>query len=247
MQLHHANTLERIVTVADHGSGEVATRPVTLDHLDFSTSTRDEVLALLAPSSHSIPSSWLVVAALAGGFGLGWAAAWYGPAAISALKPIAQVETGSRRMPDIKSVSKAESARKFAPAAISASRTPPALGQPSTVIAGIVQKPLAKPSSGTQSADASSMASPSLEADVSVTGSLAPAGPLLSVPETRPATIAGWAVLEVRGGTAVLEGPDGIRMAAQGDVVPGIGRIDSIVRWGNRWIVATATGLISTR
>ncbi|SFJ70130.1 hypothetical protein SAMN05216525_13264 [Bradyrhizobium sp. Gha] len=245
MQSHHANILERIVTVADDGSGEVATAPVTLDHLDFSTSTRDEVLALLAPSSHSMLSTWLVVAALAGGFGLGWAAAWYGPAAISALKPIAQVETGWRRMPDIKSAGKAESARKIASA--SASRTPPALGQPSTVIASIVQKPLAKPSSGTQSTDASSLASSTLDADVSVTGSLAPAGPRLSVPETRPATIAGWAVLEVRGGTAVLEGPDGIRMAAQGDVVPGIGRIDSIVRWGNRWIVATANGLISTR
>lgn len=81
---------------------------------------------------------------------------------------------------------------------------------------------------------------------MSVTGSLEPPGPLLSVPETRPTTIGGWAVLEVRGGTAVLEGPDGIRMAARGDVVPGIGRIDSIVRWGNRWIVATARGLIST-
>lgn len=56
----------------------------------------------------------------------------------------------------------------------------------------------------------------------------------------------GWAVLDVRGGTAVLEGPNGIRMAARGDVIPGIGRIDSIVRWGNRWIVATARGLIST-
>jgi hypothetical protein len=81
---------------------------------------------------------------------------------------------------------------------------------------------------------------------MSVTGSLGSAGPLLSIPETRPTTIEGWAVLEVRGGTAVLEGPDGVRMAARGDAVAGIGRIDSIVRWGNRWIVATARGLIST-
>ena len=46
--------------------------------------------------------------------------------------------------------------------------------------------------------------------------------------------------------TAILGGPDGVRMATRGDTVPGIGRIDSIVRWGNRWIVATAGGLIST-
>ena len=72
-----------------------------------------------------------------------------------------------------------------------------------------------------------------------------PARELVAVPETRPTTIAGWTVLEVRGGTVVLEGPDGIRTAARGDIVPGIGRIDSIVRWGNRWIVATASGLIA--
>jgi hypothetical protein len=54
-------------------------------------------------------------------------------------------------------------------------------------------------------------------------------------------------VVEVRDGTAVLDGPDGVRMAARGDVIPGIGRVDSIVRWGDLWIVATANGLIATR
>jgi hypothetical protein len=71
--------------------------------------------------------------------------------------------------------------------------------------------------------------------------------PLLPVPETRPSTIPGWSVVEVRDGTAVLDGPDGVRMAARGDVIPGIGRVDSIVRWGDLWIVATANGLIATR
>jgi hypothetical protein len=71
--------------------------------------------------------------------------------------------------------------------------------------------------------------------------------PLPPAPETRPTTIPGWTVVEVRDGTAVLEGPDGIRMAARGDTIPGIGRIESIVRWGNRWIVATAHGLIATQ
>ncbi|SDJ68477.1 hypothetical protein SAMN05216338_106013 [Bradyrhizobium sp. Rc2d] len=244
MQLHHANTLERIETVADQGSGEVATWPVTLDQSDFLTSNRDEILALLEPSGHPNRTIWLVVAALAGGFGLGWAGALYLPATISALNPIAQIDTASRRMPDTKSGGKAESARKIASA--SGSRGPPGLGQPSTVSASLAPKPLAKASSAAQSAEASNQASSAVETDMSVTGSLEPAGPLLSVPETRPTTIGGWTVLEVRGGTAVLEGPDGIRMAARGDVVPGIGRIDSIVRWGNRWIVATARGLIST-
>lgn len=70
--------------------------------------------------------------------------------------------------------------------------------------------------------------------------------PLAPAPETRPTTIPGWSVIEVRDGTAVLEGPEGVRMAARGDVIPGLGRVDSIVRWGNRWIVATASGLIAT-
>jgi hypothetical protein len=67
------------------------------------------------------------------------------------------------------------------------------------------------------------------------------------VPETRPTTIEGWTIREVNGGTAVLEGPNGVWKAVRGDTVPGVGKIDSIVRWGNRWIVATSKGLISTR
>lgn len=67
------------------------------------------------------------------------------------------------------------------------------------------------------------------------------------VPETRPTTIEGWTLLEVKGGMAVLEGPNGTWRATRGDTVPGVGKIDSIVRWGSRWIVATSKGLISTR
>jgi hypothetical protein len=65
-------------------------------------------------------------------------------------------------------------------------------------------------------------------------------------PETKPDTVDGWTVRDVFGGTAVLEGPDGIRRAARGDSVPGLGRLDSIVRWGSRWIVVTDRGLITT-
>jgi hypothetical protein len=70
--------------------------------------------------------------------------------------------------------------------------------------------------------------------------------PLVAAPETKPATIPGWTVVDVRDGTAVLEGPDGIRMAARGDSIPGLGRVESIVRWGSRWVIATAGGLIAT-
>ncbi len=66
------------------------------------------------------------------------------------------------------------------------------------------------------------------------------------VPETRPTTIEGWSVRDVNRSTAVLEGPTDVWKATRGDTVPGVGRINSIVRWGNRWIVATSRGLIST-
>ena len=70
---------------------------------------------------------------------------------------------------------------------------------------------------------------------------------LISAPETSPETINGWAVRDVYSGTAVLVGPDRIWTARQGDYVPGVGRIDSITRWGSRWIVVTTSGLISTQ
>jgi len=71
-------------------------------------------------------------------------------------------------------------------------------------------------------------------------------GPLTPVPETRPTTIEGWTLREVVDGTAVLEGPDGIFRVKRGDTVPGVGRVAAILRWGNRPIVVTSRGLIST-
>jgi hypothetical protein len=120
-------------------------------------------------------------------------------------------------------------------------QTPPGVSTVSATGASLSAKPQAtSPGETHLSAVSSNTASPAIQANVTLTER----GPM--VPETRPTTIEGWTVLEVRGGTAVLEGPDGVRMATRGDTVPGIGRIDSIVRWGNRWIVATASGLIAT-
>jgi hypothetical protein len=69
---------------------------------------------------------------------------------------------------------------------------------------------------------------------------------LTPTPDTRPNTIQGWKVKHVSGGTVVLQGPDGVHKASVGDTVPGAGRIDSIVRWGGRLLVATSKGLITT-
>jgi hypothetical protein len=70
--------------------------------------------------------------------------------------------------------------------------------------------------------------------------------PLVPVPETRPTTIDGWVLREVVNGTAVLEGPDGLWRVKRGDTVPGAGQVVDIFAWGNRMIVATDKGLITT-
>jgi hypothetical protein len=68
---------------------------------------------------------------------------------------------------------------------------------------------------------------------------------LAPTPEARPTTIEGWTLHEVSDGVAILEGPNGVWKVKRGDTVPGVGRVESIVRWGNNWIVATSHGLIS--
>ena len=102
--------------------------------------------------------------------------------------------------------------------------------------------------------DVREMATPAPQLPAQTTASIRDTSePLIQVtpkrtptPDTRPTTIDGWTIREVRGSTAVLEGPDGIRNVAVGDTIPGVGRIDFIVRWGNRWIVATSSGLVTT-
>jgi hypothetical protein len=144
---------------------------------------------------------------------------WVCCANIATFTSIAQTEAPSRRVPEIKSSGKSDAARRTAsvsPAGAKTEAAPPG---------------------------------PRFSLDPASTQATTPPiarEPMVPVAETKPTTIEGWTVLDVRGGTAVLEGPDGIRTAARGDTVPGIGRIDSIVRWGNRWIVATANGLIAT-
>jgi hypothetical protein len=207
---------------------QLATGPDSTQSWDFVTPNQDEVLALLQPSGDRKRSMILVGCALAAGVALGWVCA----ANIATFNSIAPTEPPSRRVPDIKSSGRGDGVRRTA--------SPAGLQTPQAV--GTISPAGAK-------AEAASPAG--------VRFSVEPAGtqantlpiarePMVPVAETKPTTIEGWTVLDVRGGTAVLEGPDGVRTAARGDTVPGIGRIDSIVRWGNRWIVATANGLIAT-
>jgi hypothetical protein len=196
---------------------QLATGPDSTHSWDFVSPNQDEVLALLKPSSDRMRTVVLVGSALVAGLGLGWVCG----ANVATFNSITPTETASHRAPEIKSSGKSDGTRKTA--STSGLQTP--------------------------KAEVALPGGPRFSLDPASTQANTPPiarEPMMPVAETRPTTIEGWTVLDVRGGTAVLEGPDGIRTAARGDTVPGIGRIDSIVRWGNRWIVATANGLIAT-
>ena len=70
-------------------------------------------------------------------------------------------------------------------------------------------------------------------------------GPV-AVPETRPTTIEGWTVRDVVDGKAVLVGPNGIlgRGARRHGTWSGDDRFYCAL--GDRWVVATSSGLITT-
>jgi hypothetical protein len=76
-----------------------------------------------------------------------------------------------------------------------------------------------------------------------VTGSVLPP-PAAVNQATKPGAIDGWVVRDVHRGTALIEGRMGLIEVAQGDVVPGLGRVDAIRRQDGRWVVVTSKGLI---
>jgi hypothetical protein len=199
---------------------------------NFLKSDRDEVLVVREPFGDRARAAVLVAAALVASFGLGWAGGlnWPQFASELGLVEVAQKETPSPRISEARSSGRIEGARKTA----SASDSP--------AIVGSIPKPSALlPGGARLSAGPASQANAGPSA-----AAIAMRQPLVAAPETKPATIPGWTVVDVRDGTAVLEGPDGIRMAARGDAIPGLGRVESIVRWGSRWVIATASGLIAT-
>ena len=194
---------------------------------NFLKADRDAVLVVREPFGDQARAAVLVTAAVIASFGLGWAGGlnWPQFATELGLVAVAQKETPSPRIAEARSSGRIEGPRKTA----SASDSP--------AIVGSIPKPPALLPVG---------ARPASQANAGPSAAIAMRQPLVAAPETKPATIPGWTVVDVRDGTAVLEGPDGIRMAARGDTIPGVGRVESIVRWGSRWVIATAAGLIAT-
>ena len=192
---------------------------------------RDDVLVVRGSFGDRTRTALLVAAAVVASFGLGCAGGlnWPQFASELGLVEVAQQEAASPRIAEARSSGRIEGARKSASAA------------DSPAIVGSIPKPSALLPGARPSASPASQANAGSSA-----AAIAMRQPVVAPPETRPATIPGWTVVDVRDGTAVLEGPDGIRMAARGDSIPGLGRVESIVRWGNRWVIATASGLIAT-
>lgn len=77
-----------------------------------------------------------------------------------------------------------------------------------------------------------------------VTGSITPAGAAAAPPVAKPGIVDGWVVRDVRRGTALIEGRLGLIEVDQGDMVPGLGRIDAIRKQDGRWVVVTPRGLV---
>jgi hypothetical protein len=203
---------------------------------DFLSRDHDDVLMVREPYGDRSRTILLSTIALVASFALGWAGglSWPEYANVHGLSPISQKETPSPPTAEVKSVGRIEGTRKTASTFDLHTAAP--------AVVGSIPKAQAAPAGGARPS-----AGPALQVNAAPAGvAIATRPPLAAAPETRPTTIPGWAVVDVRDGTAVLEGPDGIRMAARGDTIPGIGRVESIVRWGSRWIVATANGLIAT-
>jgi hypothetical protein len=61
------------------------------------------------------------------------------------------------------------------------------------------------------------------------------------------AKLEGWVLRDVHHGTALLEGRAGVIEVEQGDVIPGLGRVEAIRKQQDgRWVVVTSKGSIAT-
>src|SRR5262245_56994297 len=76
------------------------------------------------------------------------------------------------------------------------------------------------------------------------TGSINPPQTVAGGLNTRTGALEGWVVRDVQRGTALIEGRMGLIEVDQGDVVPGLGRIEAVRKQDGRWVVVTSKGTI---
>jgi hypothetical protein len=207
----------------------------------------DPERAANAASSSGAQTTYAVLAALVGACAMGWIL-WAPPSLVDGRRsiPVERNVDSSAQVPSFKKPA------SFAGPATGRETTPSASNTGKIAAPGAHHRP-----GYTKSA---AQAPPAIRTSAVSPQSTRPSEPAASdfghrpktlpspmpFPETRPETIEGWTVRDVSGATAVLEGPDGVWRAMRGDTVPRVGRVESIVRWGSRWIVVTSSGLIST-
>jgi hypothetical protein len=80
--------------------------------------------------------------------------------------------------------------------------------------------------------------------DLTGTVTQPPAAAAAAAASKPAAVVEGWVVRDVHRGTALLEGRMGLIEVDQGDVVPGLGRVEAIRKQDGRWIVTTSKGTI---
>jgi|GEM_PF-1093085 len=208
-------------------------------------SSNAEGLVLREPFADRARAILLPAVALVASFGVGLAGGlnWPEFANRFGLSAVAQKETSLSRTSETRSSARIEGVRKTA--STSALRT--LSGASAVGSAGESRSPAPSAGDAHRSADRTGTIPSATQKSTNPNAvAVAVREPLVPAPETRPATIPGWTIVEVRDGAAVLEGPDGIHVATRGETIPGLGHVDSIVRWGDRLIVATTHGLIST-
>src|SRR5205807_1470137 len=76
-----------------------------------------------------------------------------------------------------------------------------------------------------------------------VTGSVPT--PATSASAAQP-VVGGWVVRNVYQGVAFIQGRIGLMEVEPGDVVPGVGRVESIRKQDGRWVVVTSKGIITS-
>jgi hypothetical protein len=69
--------------------------------------------------------------------------------------------------------------------------------------------------------------------------------PTASIREAQPPRAAGFQLIEVRDGTALIQTPNARVRVIRGDVIAGLGRVTALERRGEQWVVVTTGGLVS--
>lgn len=215
--------------------------------LVLSGKIRTAFLEAVASDSASILRLCLLVGTIVMAFGLGWfCGSTLSPSRTAGKETVSR--TGRLLLPGVVPEKGAVSITGTVGSSVPAPAMPTTRNV--TASSADTRKPLsaAQVSASPQSTQLAAAQQATTSPGVSASHGELNSGPRLTpAPETSPATIQGWSVRDVYGGTVVLVGADRVWTVRLGDYVPGVGRINSITRWGSHWIVVTTSGLISTQ